>query len=301
MTESGWKAKRLSRGRSRSGASVTSALPAPVLLILAIVSVQVGAATARGLFSSLGVGGTVFVRIAGGALVLALLSRPRLRGHTREQYALLVLFGLALAGMNYAFFLAISRIPLGIAVTLEFVGPLSVALFGSRHALDVLWGLLATTGIVLLAPLTGTSLDPLGVAAGLVAGTFWAAYILLNVRVGRAFTGREGLALSLLVATVLLLPGGVNARRQLLQLHTLIVGTVVGLLSSVVPFSLEMEALRRVPARVYGVVISLEPVVATIIGAIFLGESLVLRDLAAIGLVTIAAAGSSLFDAHENR
>jgi inner membrane transporter RhtA len=269
--------------------------------MLAIVSVQVGAATARGLFSSLGVGGTVFVRIAGGALVLALLSRPRLRGYTRDQYVLLVLFGLALAGMNYAFFLAISRIPLGIAVTLEFVGPLSVALFGSRHALDVLWGLLAATGIVLLAPLTGTSLDPLGVAAGLVAGALWAAYILLNVRVGRAFMGREGLALALIVAAVLLLPGGVSARKQLLQVHTLIVGTVVGLLSSVVPFSLEMEALRRVPARVYGVVISLEPVVATVIGALFLGESLVLRDLAAIGLVTIAAAGSSLSDARESR
>jgi inner membrane transporter RhtA len=301
MTESGWKAKRLSRGQSRSGTSITSALPAPVLLMLAIVSVQVGAATARGLFHSLGVGGTVFVRIAGGALVLALLSRPRLRGYTRDQYVLLVLFGLALAGMNYAFFLAISRIPLGIAVTLEFVGPLSVALFGSRHALDVLWGLLAATGIVLLALLTGTSLDPLGVAAGLVAGALWAAYILLNVRVGRAFMGREGLALALIVAAVLLLPGGVSARKQLLQVHTLIVGTVVGLLSSVVPFSLEMEALRRVPARVYGVVISLEPVVATVIGALFLGESLVLRDLAAIGLVTIAAAGSSLSDARESR
>jgi inner membrane transporter RhtA len=280
---------------------ITSAIPAPILLMLAIVSVQVGAATARGLFHSLGVGGTVFVRIAAGAIVLLLISRPRILGHARAHYSSVILFGLALAGMNYAFFLAIAHIPLGIAVTLEFVGPLSVALFGSRHALDVVWGLLAATGIVLLAPLTGAPLDPIGVAAGLTAGALWAAYILLNVRVGRAFAGREGLTLAMLVAALVLVPGGVGARNQLFQVQTLIVGSIVGLLSSAVPFSLEMEALRRVPARIYGVVISLEPVVATIIGALFLGESLTARDLAAIGLVTVAAAGSSLSDARENR
>jgi inner membrane transporter RhtA len=292
---------RKSLPRSDSGARMASAVPAPVLIMLAIVSVQVGAATARGLFHTLGIGGTVFVRIAGGALVLLLVSRPRIRGDARAHCILILLFGLTLAGMNYAFFLAIAHIPLGIAVTLEFVGPLSVALFGSRHALDVVWGLLAATGIVLLAPLTGTSLDPVGVAAGLLAGALWAAYILLNVRVGRAFSGGEGLALAMLVAALVLVPGGVNARNQLLHIQTLIVGSVVGLLSSVVPFSLEMEALRRVPARVYGVVISLEPVVATVIGALFLGESLTPRDMAAIGLVTVAAAGSSLSDAREDR
>ena len=239
------------------------------------------------------------MRIAGGALVLAIIARPRIRTALRDHGPLLICFGLALAGMNLAFFLAISRIPLGIAVTLEFVGPLSIALLGSRHALDVLWGLLAAAGILLLAPLTGTGLDPMGVSAGLVAGGLWAAYIVLNVRIGRAFPGEEGLAIAMAVATLALLPGGISAVRRLLELHTLIVGSVVGLLSSVVPFSLEMRALRRLPPRVYGVVISLEPVVATVIGAIFLREALTLKAVAAITLVTAAAIGSSVSHATE--
>lgn len=267
--------------------------------MLAIVSVQAGAAAARGLFPVIGIGGTVFVRIAVGALVLVALARPRIAPAMRAHGVVLVLFGLTLAGMNYLFFLAIAHIPLGIAVTLEFVGPLAVALLGSRRALHVLWALLAIAGIILLAPFTGTALDPLGVAAGLAAGELWAAYILLNVRIGRAFSGGEGLALAMLVAALALLPGGLAAGTAVLHPRTLLLGGVVGLLSSAIPFSLEMEALRRVPPRVYGVVISLEPVVATLIGAIFLAEGITVRDALAIALVTVAAAGSSLTDARE--
>ena len=276
-------------------------IPAPLLLIGAIISVQVGAATARGLFSSLGIGGTVFVRIAAGALLLCLLARPRMRAPLHDHGLLLLCFGLALAGMNFAFFLAISRIPLGIAVTLEFVGPLSIALFGSRHALDVLWGLLAAAGILLLAPITGADLDTIGVAAGLGAGALWAAYIVLNVRIGQAFRGEDGLAIAMVIATIALLPAGIGARNELLHARTLLVGSIVGLLSSAVPFSLEMRALRRLPARVYGVVISLEPVVATVIGAIFLRESLTLKALSAIALVTTAAVGAAVSHAAETR
>ncbi len=232
------------------------------------------------------------------ALVLLLLWRPRLRGYVRANYFVVILFGLALAGMNLCFYSALECIPLGIAVTIEFVGPLAVAIAGSRRLLDLLWVLLAASGIVLLAPWVGGNLDPLGVVLALSAGSLWGAYILLSARVGRAFSGGAGLALAMAVATVLLLPVGVlSGGAALLNPRLLIMGFGVALLSSALPYSLELEALRRLSAGVFGVLMSLEPAIAAAVGFVILGEKLGVRAITAISLVTVAAAGASRFRA----
>jgi inner membrane transporter RhtA len=267
----------------------------PVVLVLgAITSVQVGAALAKTLFDEIGAGGTVFVRVLLAALVLALIWRPGVAGLGRREILLAVLFGLTLAGMNLAFYSALDRIPLGITVTLEFVGPLGVAVAGSRGALDLLWVGLAAAGILLLSDFGSGDLDRVGVALALLAGCLWAAYILLSARVGRVFPGGSGLALAMLVAAALLFPVGVaDAGADLLVPWILAAGGAVAILSSAIPYSLELEALRRMPAGVFGVLMSLEPAVAALAGFVVLGEDLVARELVAILLVVAASAGAA--------
>jgi inner membrane transporter RhtA len=274
-------------------------VPPTALVMLSIFSVQLGAAIAKTLFDSLGPGGTVFLRIAFASLVLLVLVRPKLGGHDRNAYVVAGLFGLALAGMNFSIYLAIDRIPLGVAVTLEFVGPLGVAVAGSRRMLDLLWVVLAAGGILLLAPLGafgGMDLDPVGVAFALLAGCLWASYILLSARTGSAFQGGTGLVIALCVGTLVLASFGVaDAGYALLDPKLLLAGFGVAMLSSAIPFSLELEALRKIPARVFGVLMSLEPAVAALAGFLVLGERLGIRAVVAIVFVTIAAAGASLF------
>ena len=186
---------------------MAGAAPPTSLVLLPIFSVQLGAALAKGLFEELGPGGTVFLRVGFAALVLLLLWRPSVRGHARGDYLVAILFGLTLAAMNFTLYQALDRIPLGVAVTLEFVGPLGVAVAGSRRMLDLLWVVLAAAGIVLLAPLDvlgETDLDPVGVALALLAGLFWASYILLSARTGSIFPGGTGLVIALCVATAAL-------------------------------------------------------------------------------------------------
>jgi inner membrane transporter RhtA len=269
-------------------------MPAMVLVLGAISSVQFGAALAKTLFDEIGAGGTVFVRVLFAALVLALIWRPRVAGLGRREALLAVLFGLTLAGMNLAFYSALDRIPLGITVTLEFVGPLGVAVAGSRGALDLLWVGLAAAGILLLSDFGTTDLDGLGVALALFAGCLWAAYILLSARVGQVFPGGSGLALAMVVAAVLLCPVGVaDAGADLFVPWILAAGAAVAILSSVIPYSLELEALRRIPPGVFGVLMSLEPGVAALAGFVVLGEELVPRELVAILLVVAASAGAA--------
>lgn len=267
--------------------------------MLAIFSVQLGAATAKGLFDELGPSGTVFLRVGFAALVLLLIWRPRITGYTRRQYLVAVVFGLALTGMNFSLYQAIDRIPLGIAVTLEFVGPLGVSVVGSRRFLDLLWAALAASGILLLAPLGvlgEVNLDPLGVGLALLAGGFWAAYILLSARTGSIFPGGTGLVIAMCIGTVVLAPIGISGGGlALLDPWLLLTGFGVAMLSSAVPYSLELEALRKIPAHVFGVLMSLEPAVAALIGFLVLGERLGVRSVAAILLVTLAAAGASRF------
>jgi inner membrane transporter RhtA len=259
----------------------------------AIVSVQTGAAAATTLFVHVGPAGAVLLRTLFAALALVALWRPSLRGHSRVEWRLVVALGLALAGMNLAFYAALDRIPLGIAVTFEFVGPLGVAIVGTRRGSDLLWAGLAGIGIALLSPGVGGSLDALGVGFALLAGVFWAGYILLTARVGRAFERGDGLALAMVVSTLVLIPGGiVGGGSDLLGPGVLAVGIAVALLSSAIPYSLELEALRRLPEPTFGVLMSLEPAVAALVGLAFLGQALSARELAAIALVVVASAGA---------
>ena len=265
-----------------------------MLVVAAVSSVQFGAAFAKSIFDEIGPSGTVFLRMLFAALVLMAIWRPRLSGHARRDVVLIVLFGASLAGMNGTFYAALDRIPLGVAVTFEFVGPLSVAVFGSRSRLDLVWVVLAAAGIVLLSDFGGADLDGLGVALALIAGAFWAAYILLAARVGQAFPGGGGLALAMLVALVPLAPIGIaEAGADLLIVWVLAAGFAVAMLSSAIPYTLELEALRRMPANVFGVLMSLEPALAATAGFIVLGEDLVAREIVAILMVVAASAGAA--------
>jgi inner membrane transporter RhtA len=266
---------------------------ATALVLGGIVSVQVGAAFATTLFDELGPGGTVFLRIAFAAVLLLVIWRPPLRlgeGVARRD---VVLLGLVLAGMNLSFYVALDRIPLGIAVTLEFIGPLGVAIAGSRRRLDVLWVGLAAAGILLLSPVPGSDLDGLGVVMALVAGCFWGAYILLTARVGRALPGGGGLAVAMTIAAVAVIPVGLaDGGDALLDADLLAIGLAVAVLSSALPYSLELEALRRLPENTFGVLMSLEPAVAATVGFVGLDQDLAAREVVAIGLVLAASLGA---------
>ncbi|MGH2954181.1 MAG: EamA family transporter [Solirubrobacterales bacterium] len=263
------------------------------LVLGGIASVQIGAAVATTLFDELGPAGTVLVRVGFSALVLVALWRPALEGLRDERARDVILFGVSLAAMNFSFYAALDRIPLGIAVTLEFVGPLGVAIAASRSRLDLIWVALAAAGILLLSPLPGDSLDELGALLALVAGGFWAAYIVLSARIGRSFAGGRGLALAMCVATLVLLPVGIPVGGdELLDLGVLGVGAAVAMLSSTIPYSLELEALRRLPQGTFGVLMSLEPAVAATVGFIGLDQGLAASEVIAIGLVVAASAGA---------
>jgi len=261
----------------------------------AIGSIQFGAAVAATLFERLGPAGTVFLRLAFGSVILLVVWRPRPREHGRRDLLLAAVFGLVLASMNLSFYEALHRVPLGIAVALEVVGPLAVAVAGSRHALDLLWVGLAVAGILALTnPGATHSLDGLGVALALLAGGFWGVYILLNARLGRRFSGGEGLALAMCVATLAVLPSGLVAGRgSLLTGEALALGAAIGLLSTAIPYSFEVEALRRIAPHVFGVLMSLEPCVAALAGLLVLGQHLVPRELVGIALVVVASVGAS--------
>jgi inner membrane transporter RhtA len=260
-----------------------------------VASVQFGSAIAATLFAQVGPGGAVLLRLLSASIVLLALWRPRLRGRTRRELWLAVAFGLVLAGMNLSFYTALHRIPLGIAVSIEFVGPLAVAVGGSRRVIDLLWVVLALFGILALTHGGTHHLNGLGIAFALVAGACWAAYILLNARVGRAFEGGVGLALAMCVASVAVLPVGViDGGGHLVEPRSLALGAAVGMLSSAIPYSLELEALRRIAVHVFGVLMSLEPGMAAFAGFIVLGQGLSLRELIGIALVVAASTGASL-------
>ncbi len=264
------------------------------LVLAGIVSVQAGGALVTTLFDDLGPGGAVLLRSMFAALVLAAIWPPRLSALSRRQLREAALFGLCLAAMNACFYVALDRLPLGIAVTLEFAGPLAVAVGGSRRPLDLLCAGLAAAGIVLLTGGVGEGgVDGVGAAFALAAGAFWAAYILVAARVGRVFADGTGLAVAMAVSAVLLVPFGVaDGGRELFVPALLATGLAVALLSSVIPYSLEMEALRRLPAGTFGVLMSLEPAVAATIGFIALDQGLSGREVTAIAMVVVASAGA---------
>jgi inner membrane transporter RhtA len=259
-----------------------------------MASTQTGAAIAKTLFDDLGPAATAFLRVALAAVLLVVIWRPRLAGHARRDLAVAAAFGLTLSAMNLTFYEAIARIPLGIAVTIEFAGPLAVAIALSRRRLDALWVVLAAAGILLLAR-GGGDVSTEGVLLALLAGVFWATYILLSARAGRVFPGGSGLALAMAVGGIALVPVGVaGGGSELLDPGLLAAGAGVALLASAIPYSLELEALRRLPTQVFGILMSLEPAIAALAGFVILGEGLRGRDVIAILLVATASAGASL-------
>ena len=270
--------------------------PSPALVVGAIASVQFGSAIAATLFAQIGPAGAVSLRLVFGTIILLALWRPhlRLRDYTRYQLVLACVFGLVLAGMNLSFYSALHRIPLGIAVTLEFVGPLAVAVAGSRRPVDLVWIAIAATGIVALTQGDAHHLNALGVALALLAGALWGTYIIVNARVGRAFEGGTGLALAMCVSSLVILPFGIaQGGSHLLEPRSLALGAAVGLLSSAIPYSFEVEALRRIRPSVFGVLMSIEPAMAALAGFIVLGQSLSARTLLGMALVVVASVGAA--------
>lgn len=264
----------------------------PVWLVLtAIVSVQVGAAFSKSLFDEVSPTVMVWLRLATSTVVLLAVARPRVAGRTREDWAVVLAFGAALATMNWSIYQAIARLPLGVAVSIELLGPLTLSMVLSRRAQDLLWVLLAALGVALLG-LDDGGLTVAGVAFALLAAASWAAYILLSAGTGRRWPGLSGLALASVVGAVVLAPAAiVSGGADLVSPVVLGTGLVVGLLSSVVPYSLEMSALRTMPAKVFGILMSLEPAAAALAGLVLLGEVLGPLEWLAIGCVVVASVG----------
>lgn len=282
---------RFSAGGQRPGDGQPQAI---VLVLGSAFSLQFGAALAVLLLQQIGAVGAVTLRLAFAALVLIVIARPRLRSRSRSDLALVVVFGLVLGTMNLSFYEAAARLPLGVAVTLEFLGPLGLAVAMSRRLRDVVWVLLAGVGVFLLGDGRLANLDPAGVAFALGAAACWAGYILLGSRVSRRYAKADGLAVGMVVAAAVAIPlGSLSAGAALLDPRALAFGVGVAVLSSVLPYSLEMSALRRIPPRTFGVLMSLEPAVAALAGFLVLDQLLSHWQLVAIGLVVVASAGAT--------
>ena len=282
-------------------------MPPSVLVLTGVVSVQVGAGVAARLFALIPPAAVTGLRLWTAAAVMIVAGARPLRDNVAglarrrawRDAAVVGAFGLTLAVMNFSIYQAFARIPLGIAVTIEFLGPLAVAVASSRRLIDLLWVALAGVGVALLtgtgAPASGGHrVGLVGLGFALLAAAAWAVYIVLSRATGRRFPGTSGLTIAMLVAAVVIIPAGVTAGgTALLRPGILAAGLAIGLLSSVIPYSLELEALRRVPARVFGIWMSLEPAVAALVGLIMLGETLAVTEWAAIVCVMIACAGAA--------
>ena len=263
------------------------------LVLLGILSVQLGAAIAKDLFDVVSPTGMVWLRLITSALVLGLIARPVLRGRTRADWLVVVAFGVSLGVMNWAIYQSFARIPLGIAVTIEFIGPLTLAVIGSRQARDLLWVGLAAAGVLLLGLQPGDVNLP-GVLFALLAGAVWAAYILLSARTGTRWPGLDGLAIASVIATLLLTPLALSgAGDALLDPKILALGAAVGLLSSVIPYSCELTALRTIRPSVFSILMSLEPAAAALAAIVVLGEILSVVQWVAIASVVVASVGAT--------
>jgi inner membrane transporter RhtA len=278
---------------SRAQRTVLAARLSPVWLVLiGIGSVQFGAAVSKGLFGEIPPIGMVWLRLVTSSLILLALARPRLDGRTAADWRPVLALGLALGAMNWAFYESFARIPLGVAVTIEFVGPLAVAAVGSRRPRDLVWVGLAALGIALFGA-GPTKVDALGFGLALLAGGCWALYIVSTAATGRRWAGVDGLAVASTVATLAIAPFAVAiAGASLLEPRLLMLGALVGLLSSVIPYGLEMVALRTLPPRVFGILMSLEPAAAALVAAVLLQEWLTPLQLLAVACVTAASLGA---------
>ncbi|MEJ4043282.1 threonine/homoserine exporter RhtA [Erwinia sp. SLM-02] len=280
-----------------SAQQLKNAVWLPVLLLLiAMTSIQGGAALAKSLFPLVGAPGITALRLGLGTLILCIVFKPwRLRFH-RSQILPLIIYGLSLGGMNYLFYLSIRTVPLGIAVALEFTGPLALALASSRRPLDFLWVVLALLGLLFLLPLGEniSSVDPVGALLALGAGALWAVYIITGKRAGSQH-GPATAAMGSLIGALVFVPLGVTfANSGGWALSLIPIGLAIAVLSSALPYSLEMVALTRMPARTFGTLMSLEPAMAAISGMLFLGEVLSLVQWLALLAIIVASAGSTM-------
>jgi inner membrane transporter RhtA len=275
------------------------------LVVGSCVSLQFGAATAAHLFPVLGPWAVAALRLSIAAAILLVAVRPRAHLWTRHQWRSVLVLGVALAGMNGFFYASIARIPLGVAVAIEFLGPLLLATCLSRHRRDLLYVALALGGMTLLGlenAFTTTSLNLTGVAFALVAAAFWALYILATARVGDSVEGSGGLAVALVVAAVCVLPVGASgAATALSDPHLFAIAAVTAVLASVIPYTLELAALRRLPRHVFGVLLAFEPVMALVAGWLLLGQTVGVTRLAAIALVVIASIGITVTNRPDSR
>ncbi len=270
-------------------------IPAVPAVLLSIFSVQGGAAIAKGIFPILGATSTSALRIILSALILLLFNRPSVRNLTKAQWKAVALYGLALGAMNVVFYMAIARIPLALGVALEFIGPLALALAGSKRMIDFLWVILAAAGIALIAPWNHNGLNITGVLLALLAGAFWAAYIILGGRISKIMDGSKAVTIGMIFASIVVLPVAIgNGLITHLKPWMLLSGFALALLSSAIPFTLEMNALRKIPAKTFSILMSLEPAVAAVSGLVFLHEYLSFYEWVAIALIIIASGGATL-------
>lgn len=266
-------------------------MPAPGLVMGGVLGLQGGAALTTRLYPAVGPAGVVTLRLCLAALVLTAVWRPRIRAD-RATLGTTAAAGTLLALHHLAYYEAVARLPLGAATTLEFLGPFAIALCGSRRAPDLLWACLAATGVVLLSH-SGTALNPAGAVCAAVAGCCWGGYILVGKRLAERIPDGRGLALAVTWGALLSLPYGIaQAGSHLLAPGTLAVAAAVAVLSSVLPYTFHLEALRRVPPRVFGVLTSLEPAVGALLGLILLGQHLAAPQWAGVAAVALASAGS---------
>ncbi|MES2907301.1 MAG: DMT family transporter [Pseudomonadota bacterium] len=272
-------------------------LTAIALLILAMACFQVGAALAKQLFALFGAQGMAAQRLFFSAVLMSIVFRPWRGALTRREIGLVICYGAAMGMMNLFFYIALKTIPLGIAVAIEFTGPLAVALLASRNMLDFFWALLATVGIALLLPIHGGSaLDPLGLFYISIAAVCWALYIIFGQKAGRTVKGARPVALGIIVAACLVSPvGASHIDFNMFTPVILLTGILVGALSSALPYSLEMIALQRLPAKTFGILMSLEPALAALSGLILLQEILNVQQWTAISFIILASAGSAAF------
>ena len=270
-------------------------VPPALLVLTSIASVQFGSAVARTLFDDLGAAGIALLRLALAALIIGVATRPRLRSWSPAAWRAAAALGLVMAGMNLIFYLSLRSVPLGTAVTVEFLGPLLLALVQTRRLLDLLWALLAGAGVLLLGLDPSTSAPIGGLLLALAAGLCWAGYILLSARLGKLVPGTGGLTVSLAVAAVVVLPFGAGGAAEVAHRPILIIGaTAVALLSSVFSYGLEINALRHIPTRVFGVLMSVQPAAAAVAGLLVLHQRLGPREIVALVLVSLASLAVTL-------
>lgn len=270
-------------------------IPAIPAVLLSIISVQGGAAIAKGIFPVLGAASTSALRIVFSAIILLVFNRPNLKSLSNTQWKAVAGYGLTLGAMNLVFYMAIARIPLALGVALEFIGPLVLAMTGSKRVIDFLWVILAAAGIALIAPWSNNGLDVIGVLLALLAGALWAGYIVLGGRISKIMDGGKAVSIGMIFASAVVLPVAIgNGLLTHFRPGMLLSGFLLALLSSAIPFTLEMSALRRIPAKTFSILMSLEPAVAALSGLVFLHEYLSLNEWIAVALIIIASAGATM-------